>query len=137
MRYHLRTLLLITTLAAIVAAGFAYDLFYGILAYLACLTHFMWNFMWTWRTRIVCQQLDLIPPAKADYLLALKVLLSGGAVALAAVIAFCTVCSTAQLPFVELRPDFTTKFKLGLLLSLSLGTLSALAVYWSTWPRNV
>jgi len=57
-------------------------------------------------------------------------------VALAAAIAFCAVCSTAQLPFVELHPDSHTKFKLGLVLSLPLGTLSALAVYWSTWPRN-
>jgi hypothetical protein len=137
MRYRLRTLLAITALCAVVAAFFAFDLMAGILSYIACLS----LFMLIWRTRLVYQALDLLPPASADLFLALRVLGGGLAIALAAGIAFCTACTLAQAPFTDIMvaknqaAEAEVKFKAGLWLSLPLGTIAALYVYWLSWPH--
>ena len=129
MRYHLRTLIALTALAAIVAWGFSINVEAGILTYIGCL------FVTVIVTRMIAAQrtgkadIDpkhvLCPDPVVTFFVSL-------AVAFAATIAFCATCTVTQLPFTPV-PEI---FPIGLFLSIPLGTFAALLVYWKTRPRE-
>ena len=124
-------------LVSLVAAAFYWNEILGVLSYLACLI--LW--LSTLRNRAA-------QPALTDwrYRQSLGMIdrfgLTAGAsmlIAMAAGIAFCGTCSIAQIPFITVGGpddggDARSVFRAGLLLSMSLGTLVALYIYWGTWP---
>jgi hypothetical protein len=137
MRFSLRTLFVLVTLAAIVAAGFAWHPVPGIFIYLACFT-LVASIL---RARAACRRIDAIraaggPPGSVGSL----VVAAGVGVALAAAIAFCGMCSVAQSPFFALHatperlPEVERTFARGLLVSIPVGTIAAVFVYTLTWP---
>lgn len=128
MRFRLRTLIALTVLAAIVAWRFSFDFGVGILTYIGCL------FVTVIVTRMVAAQRFAQPGNDPKEVLLpdpVVIFFVSLAVALAAAIAFCATCSAIQLPF-TFKPEIV---HLGLFLSIPLGTLAALLVYWLTRPR--
>ena len=141
MRYRLRTLMIVTTLASVTAAGFAVDEGVGILVYLACLL----LFLTAHRTTAIFRQKHADSLVTGIYYPIDPVLgfMSAIAVALAAAIAFSGTCLVAQTPIVVIycRPgdadQAVARFRLGLyFFSLPIGTLAAIVVYRAFWPRS-
>jgi hypothetical protein len=126
MHFHLRTLLAIMSLSAVVSAGFSAGVLSGLLAYILCLS----LFMATWRVRLVCERHDLRPFAWIDSWLPWEILFEAVWISLAAVIAFWLSFAFILALLLEASTQLPIFF------SVPLGTLAALIVFWLTWPRE-
>ena len=137
MRYSLRTLLVILTLAAIVAAGFALNTIGGIFIYLGCLL----LFMFTWRLKTACRVADANPGANLNPWTPHLIVLSCFGIAVAAAATFCCTCTVVQAPFTDFMyqpahaPVAEAKFHRGLWISMPIGTAAAMLIFWLSWPQ--
>ena len=137
MRYRLRTLLMVSALAGLVAAGFTVNPLVGTLTYVGCLLLFLSAF----RLRVVCRLADASRDARYNPWTPYVLLLTSFGVAGAAFLAFCATCTVAQLPFTswlvtaQEAQRVRQIFQLGLWISLPVGTAAAALVYWLSWPR--
>ena len=140
--FSLRTLFVLVTLTAVVSAAFVWDEFAGIFAYLGCLV----LVMMVWRHRALQSLLGRPdPPTHLRLAGPDTVVLASIGIALAAAVAFCCACSFAQLPLVLSQESAATSeelararlaFRMGLLVSIPIGTVAALLVYALFWPRD-
>jgi hypothetical protein len=138
MRFRLRTLVVVVALAGLVAAAFANNEGLGILTYLACLILFV-TVCWV---RAVQRKALENSEVTGTYYPFDPIFGTGVAIciAFAAGIAFCGTCSVAQLPFIDgfmvpAREQNRQRFDWGLLISMPLGTVALLFVYWMFWPQ--
>jgi hypothetical protein len=142
LRYKLRTLLIVLLLAGFVAAAFANDEGLGILTYLTCLVLFV-TVCWVRavQRRALANSEVTGTHYPFDPVFGTLVAIC---VAFAASVAFCGTCSIAQLPFIEgfmvplgdegQQRLARSRFDRGLLISMPLGTIALLFVYWLFWP---
>src|SRR5262245_10482136 len=140
--YSLRTLFALVTLAAVSLGAFVWDEMAGIFVYLGCLI----LVLMVWRQRALRALLDR--PNRPAHLRLTgpdTVVLASVGIALAAVVAFCCTCSFAQPPLVyfeypqQSRQEMAlarAAFRMGLTVSIPIGTCAALVVYWLFWPRE-
>ena len=137
MRYSLHTLLIVVTLTALVAAAFAFDTLAGMFAYIGCFL----LFMSAWREKARIKQNESASEGNLQAPRPELILLASFGILMGAGIAFCGTCTFAQAPFTELMyahdraAQAEAKFRLGLWVSLPLGTAAALFTYWLSWPR--
>lgn len=131
-QFSLGVLLVVMTLAALVAAAFARDEFLGIWSYLGCFS----LFMIAWRTRA-----GFLAGGEPIVVLAISI-----AVGLASAIAFVTTCTVPTTAYVlsDLNKYYDSNVRMStqaifvwvLACSMLLGTAAALGIYRLSWPRK-
>jgi hypothetical protein len=132
MYFHLRTLLAVMSLSAIVSAGCAVGVVPGMIAYIVCLS----LFMATWRCRLVCEMHDLRPFAWADSWLPWEILLEAVGISLAAFAAF-GLSNVVLLNLLLHASSQATAFWEAVAFTAPFGTLAALGVFWLSWPERL
>lgn len=132
-QFSLGMLLIVMTLAAVVAAAFSWDQLTGIWVYLGCFSLFM--IAWRMRAGTFARSGHFASVAMISIAI-------GGASAIAFT-ATCAVPTTGYVLYGLDRGLFhettaATQITAGCILvfSMLLGTAAALLIYWFTWPRK-